>query len=112
MAVTAFARYDFHTTEEDVFLKALNSILQEESCVVQKHAKGKVREMDIRPLIYRAEGTSLLLAHASTGTLSPGLLLGEIERRAGKAIPAHIVRRELYLADGMTPRPLYTLFCE
>lgn len=95
----------------DALPQALKAFMAREHCVVQKRSGKKLRELDIRPLVYGAtffeRGAIVRLAHSGAESLSPALLWQALEL-PGEGV---FIRRELFTAGAQDDFvPLYMLF--
>lgn len=88
-------------TGSDALAFGIGQILDCESYICKKKSKGKIREFDIRPLIYdfayNGENIMLKLAHSGKGSLSPTILIEEAQKRAGLDVYARAVRNDLLI---------------
>lgn len=112
MAIAVRAEYEL-TGLGDAFFAWLEDLLAQERYLVQKERKGKVREMDLRALIFEAEAgekTRLLLGNFGAETLTPKFLLEQAANKIGPMEPVRVVRKEMYAKENGELKALYELF--
>ncbi len=102
MAVSAAALVEIKCeTDRDKLTWGIKKILDSESYICEKKSKGKIREFDIRPLIFDCEITDdkilLTLAHSGAGSLSPAILIREAQRISGAEGEPYAVRLDLLI---------------
>ena len=89
--------------KKDALISGIEQILKSESCICEKKSKGKIRNFDIRPLIFdcKIEGGHIILelAHSGAGSLSPYILIEEAKRRADFEADVRAVRLDLLVQN-------------
>ncbi len=102
MAASAAARVNIVCDTDAALLReGILKIIDAKEYIAQKKSKGKVRELDIRPLIFDydldGEKMTLTLAHSGAGSLSPALLIDEAKKLSGATCEAYAVREDLLI---------------
>lgn len=104
MAAAAQSEYEIgiETSSPEKFQKAMHDLLERESCIIEKKKKGKVRQVDIRPLIQMAryeQNTGVLhirLMCSGENSLTPKTLLSQLENQDTIFGVSKLVRKNLY----------------
>ena len=118
MAATKSALYKIQPKEqEEMFVRATEALTREKTHIAQKKKGNKIREIDIRPLIYDCKIVNhpeicvmIELALSGEASLSPALLVETLEKEAGVCFEATILRKEIYTRSGEEKIPLDQLF--
>ena len=104
MAASKAAKIEIICSDEryrSSLIEGISDIIKSESCICAKKSKGKMREFDIRPLIYKCdideEHIILSLAHSGEGSLSPNILIDEAKRRAKIECDVYPIRIDLLI---------------
>jgi len=97
------------------FSKGMNNLMASDGFIVEKKKEGKVRKVDIRPLIYACtplaqSGFELVLALSGEKSLSPMLLLEALKQETGLDFEPSIQRTEIYFRSGEEIFPLEEMF--
>lgn len=101
---------------KDAIDSGIKEILSLNECICEKKSKGKIRQFDIRPLIYNAdfskENTVLTVAHSGSGSLPPAVLIEEAKKRAGVLCETRVIREDLLIDKNGELVSMGELFCE
>lgn len=87
--------------DRDKLTQGIKEILSKQTYICSKKSKGKMREFDIRPLIYSDDITpdviKLTLAHSGSGSLSPAILIKAAQMISGAEGEPYAVRLDLLI---------------
>lgn len=113
MAAVAAASYRIEPNENsEQFFDALGKILATKSYIAKKVKAGKTKEIDIRPLIIDCKlnesGVDILLSLLGARSLSPYLLISEIEAIGGAKCNCRVVRTMLF-NEKLKPLSVYLI---
>jgi radical SAM-linked protein len=99
---------------QDAFFRAVCEIDACESLIVRKQTKKQSVDVDIKPMIYgyKRQGNAIqfTLAHSSSSSLNPALILEAASGKAGMRLSAVMTRDELFYKEGKNCMPLHHLF--
>lgn len=114
MALTRQAEYRLENVSPQ-FVEWMQIFLNKESYCMTRERKGKLRQVDVRPLVRSCEileqgSLHLQVEYAGNAALNPALLLKAAAEECGCEMQAHIIRLELYTIGKDSVVPLQALF--
>ena len=114
MALTRQAEYRLEEISPQ-FIEWMQGFLKKQSYCITRERKGKIRQVDIRPLVQSCDflgdkSLRLQVEHSGSAALNPTLLLKAASEECSSEMQARIIRLELYTAGNNGMVPLQALF--